>query len=81
MSQIFLLTEVSHPEVGSSKYTNLEPPIKAIAIDTLLFYPPDKLLVGACSLNFKSTSSSNYSISSLIFKGSVIPLNLANISK
>jgi len=56
MSQINLLTEASHPEVGSSKYINLDPPIKAIATESLLFYPPERFLERTSVLSTKSTS-------------------------
>jgi hypothetical protein len=33
----------SIPEVGSSKIINFESPIKAIPVDSLLFYPPERV--------------------------------------
>lgn len=48
--------DVSIPEVGSSRYINLDPPIKAIATDSLLFYPPLKFLDKSSIFENKSTS-------------------------
>ena len=44
MSQSFLLDVVSMPEVGSSSITIFEPPIRAIATESFLFWPPDRVL-------------------------------------
>ena len=41
---MYLLADVSIPDVGSSRYINLEFPMKAIATLNLLLYPPDRFL-------------------------------------
>ena len=40
----FLLAVKSIPAVGSSKSTNLDPPIRAIATDSFLLDPPERFL-------------------------------------
>lgn len=75
-----LLADVSIPEVGSSKYINLESPINAMATESLLFWPPDKFLLKSSAFSYKSTSYMAFSTASGILDSS-IPLNTANISK
>jgi len=50
--------------VGSSKYISLDPPINAIATESLLFYPPERFLDSTLVLSTKSTSFMAYKISS-----------------
>lgn len=44
-SQMYLLADVSIPDVGSSKIMTFDFPAKAKATESLLFWPPDKFLV------------------------------------
>ena len=52
-AQTYLLDSTSRPEVGSSRMISLEPPTSAMASESFLFIPPDKVLdiLSLCSLS------------------------------
>ena len=62
--------------MGSSKYISLDPPINAIATESLLFYPPERFLDSTLVLSTKSTSFMAYKISSWNLEDST-PLKVA----
>ena len=58
-SHIPLLEAGSTPDVGSSRITVLELAMKAMATESFLFIPPDKLRDCSCRLSVSPTSSRN----------------------
>ena len=58
-SHIPLLDAGSTPDVGSSRMTVLELAMNAIATESFLFIPPDKLRDCSCRLSVSPTSSRN----------------------
>ena len=62
---MYLLAEVSMPDVGSSKTITFERPAKAIATERRLFCPPDKFL--EYSSFFSSRFTSAISLRTYIF--------------
>ena len=69
-SQIYLLAEVSIPEVGSSSMITLDFPAKEMATDNLLLCPPDKFLAYSSLFSFKLTSAINLVIYSYFYSSS-----------
>mmetsp|Transcript_8940 Transcript_8940/g.8835 ORF Transcript_8940/g.8835 Transcript_8940/m.8835 type:complete len:204 (-) Transcript_8940:1262-1873(-) len=68
------------PEVGSSRKTILDPPMKAIPTDNFLFCPPDRVLEYALRFSVNPTLCIIFSTSS--FRSALlVPLNVANSCK
>mmetsp|Transcript_11049 Transcript_11049/g.16441 ORF Transcript_11049/g.16441 Transcript_11049/m.16441 type:complete len:251 (-) Transcript_11049:1514-2266(-) len=81
MSHILLRAVKSMPEVGSSSITIEEPPIKAMASDSLRFWPPERFLAGVLRLSSRSTCWIFSSTAAWISALSESPLKRQNIRR
>ncbi len=80
ISQMYLLALVSMPEVGSSRTMNFEFPMKAMPVESLLLWPPERFLLNSLVFSFKFRSAIIFNTSTSIRAGS-LPLNTANSSR